>query len=97
MIYLSIKGRLGNQMFQYAFARALKEKLGQDILIDWHYVNDSDKKDPDSGFCNSLKDFNVSSFISINYIFLAIDTIAKIGNILHVFARMCCQKCCQLF
>lgn len=67
MIYLSIKGRLGNQMFQYAFARALKEKLGQDILIDWHYVNDSDKKDPDSGFCNSLKDFNVSSFISINY------------------------------
>lgn len=66
MIYLSIKGRLGNQMFQYAFARALKEKLGQDILIDWHYVNDSDKKDPDSGFCNSLKDFNVSSFNSIN-------------------------------
>jgi len=65
MIYLSIKGRLGNQMFQYAFARALKEKLGQNILIDWHYVNDSDKKDPGVGYCNALKEFNVSKFDSI--------------------------------
>ena len=66
MIYLSIKGRLGNQMFQYAFARALQEKLGQDILIDWHHVISSDKNEPGIGYQNSLKDFHVSKFSSIN-------------------------------
>ncbi len=66
MIYLTIKGRLGNQMFQYAFARALKEKLNQEILIDWHHVIDSDKKQPGIGYCNSLKDFNVTNFSSID-------------------------------
>ncbi len=68
MIYLTIKGRLGNQMFQYAFARALQEKLGQDILIDWHHVIESDKKEPGIGYHNSLKDFNVKSFASNNSI-----------------------------
>ena len=66
MIYLSIKGRLGNQMFQYAFARALKEKLKQDTIIDWHYVNESDRKQPGVGFHNSLSVFNVADFKSLN-------------------------------
>lgn len=65
MIYLSIKGRLGNQMFQYAFARALQEKLGQEILIDWHHVINSDRNEPGIGYHNSLKDFNVKPFKSI--------------------------------
>lgn len=65
MIYLSIRGRLGNQLFQYAFARALKEKTGQNILIDWHYVIEDDIKQPGTGFSNSLKDFCVDDFCSI--------------------------------
>lgn len=66
MIYLSIKGRLGNQMFQYAFARALQEKLSKNILIDWHHVLESDKNEPGVGFQNSLKDFHVAPFDSID-------------------------------
>lgn len=66
MIYLSIKGRLGNQMFQYAFARALQKKYNQDILIDWHHVIASDKKEPGVGYQNSLKNYNVKDFKSID-------------------------------
>ncbi len=61
---MAIKGRLGNQMFQYAFARALQEKLKTDILIDWHYVMDLNKNVPRSGFEDSLKFFNTKSYIS---------------------------------
>lgn len=66
MIYLTIKGRLGNQMFQYAMARALQEKLNTEILIDWHHVIESDKREPSIGYKNSLCDFNVSDFKSID-------------------------------
>lgn len=66
MIYLSIKGRLGNQMFQYAFARALKEQTGQDILVDWHHVIESNNREPGIGYHDSLKEFNVCSYGSIN-------------------------------
>lgn len=66
MIYLTIKGRLGNQLFQYAFARALKEKTGMDIIIDWHHVINSDKIEPGVGFENSLRYFNVCDFRSID-------------------------------
>lgn len=66
MIYLSIKGRLGNQMFQYAMARSLQEKLNMDILIDWHHVIESNTKEPNIGYQNSLKDFHVKDFTSIN-------------------------------
>ena len=68
MIFLSIKGRLGNQMFQYAFARALKEKLNQEIVIDWHFVDEMDKVYPNIGFEDSLKQFNVTKYQSINSI-----------------------------
>lgn len=53
-------------MFQYAFARSLQEKLGQDILIDWHHVIESNKREPGIGYKNSLQDFNVKPFNSID-------------------------------
>lgn len=34
MITVRIWGGLGNQMFQYAYARALKERTSQDVMID---------------------------------------------------------------
>ena len=39
MIHLNIMGGMGNQMFQYAFARALSEKCGdKDIIIDPYFL-----------------------------------------------------------
>lgn len=38
MIYLVIQGGCGNQFFQYAFARYLQSKTGQEIGIDWRNV-----------------------------------------------------------
>lgn len=42
MIGIQLKGRLGNQMFQYAAARTLAERLGCAVLfaghtIDWRF------------------------------------------------------------
>lgn len=35
MIYLVMCGRLGNQLFQYAFARKVQQETGQDLAIDF--------------------------------------------------------------
>lgn len=63
MICIQLSGRLGNQMFQYSYARYLKEITGQDIYIDDRYVfKAGPKKD---GWENSLIYFN-TSFSSFN-------------------------------
>lgn len=38
MIYLNLHGQLGNQMFQYAFARALQKETKDDIIISYYCV-----------------------------------------------------------
>lgn len=38
MIYVDIKGNLGNQMFQYALARAIQERSGQTICLNTHFL-----------------------------------------------------------
>lgn len=81
MIYVSAQGRLGNQLFEYAFAKHLKNKYysNERILFNFAKLND-----PRNGFENSLKYFNVKDLectdkIKINilqnaalYIFLGI-------------------------
>lgn len=42
MIHVEIRGGLGNQMFEYAFARNIQEKTGQDICLHISYL-DEDK------------------------------------------------------
>lgn len=37
MITIDLKGNLGNQLFEYAFARALQEKTGQKIIINTYF------------------------------------------------------------
>lgn len=59
MINLMIKGRLGNQMFQYAFARLLQEKSGLPIGIDWSLV-DARHQEENDGWEHSLDDFSVT-------------------------------------
>ena len=44
MIYVNIRGRLGNQLFIYAFARALQKSTNQQITLNYtsfrkHYNN----------------------------------------------------------
>lgn len=51
-------GRLGNQMFQYAAARALQEKNKQSIIINFRQVIGSNTEGT-IGWENSLKYFNV--------------------------------------
>jgi hypothetical protein len=39
MIYVDVKGNLGNQMFEYAFARKIQEKTGQKICMNTYFLN----------------------------------------------------------
>ena len=43
MIHIRSRGRLGNQLFIYAFARSLAEKTGQNILL-YDRKNENDSK-----------------------------------------------------
>lgn len=64
MIRLEMFGRLGNQMFRYAFARALQLKTGLPIKVSFHFVRiEADPKKTasfDQGWENSLQYFNVA-------------------------------------
>ena len=64
---LKISGRLGNQMFQYATIRAFQEKykLNEKIEISFELNKNYNKND---GFNDSLKDFNVINYDTINNI-----------------------------
>ena len=39
MIYVDLKGRLGNQLFEYAFARNMQKKTKQKICISSYNLN----------------------------------------------------------
>ena len=54
MIYLNLMGRIGNQLFQYAFACAVQEEIGQDtkIVIDESSVIDKN-------WINSLREYSL--------------------------------------
>ncbi len=58
MINVYLDGRMGNQMFQYAFARWLQVTRNKNdvINLDFSAVNEHGKKDP--SFRNYLGDFN---------------------------------------
>ena len=57
MIYIRSKGRLGNQLFIYAFARALADRTGQNILL---YDRKNEK---DSHWHSHLDKYNLCSKI----------------------------------
>ena len=54
MIFLVLKGRIGNQLFQYAVARVIQEELGMDtkLIIDESEVLDLK-------WTNSLREYNL--------------------------------------
>lgn len=59
MIYLQMSGRLGNQFFRYAAARALQIKFYPDEKI---VINYQQKVNGDSSFYNMLRDYNIQDF-----------------------------------
>lgn len=61
MIYLEIKGRLGNQFFRYAYARALQIKRGKNEGIVLGLSN-MKGRDANDGWCDSLQDFLVTNY-----------------------------------
>ena len=53
MICLRIKGRMGNQLFQMAFAKYMESVTGDSIVIDWSEVKERHKESGD-GWENSF-------------------------------------------
>ncbi|MDQ3014275.1 MAG: hypothetical protein M3Q73_00210 [bacterium] len=58
MIRVRISGGLGNQMFQYALARAIKEKTGLDVVLDTHFYTNIAGQEAKRSF--DLWAFNIS-------------------------------------
>lgn len=60
MIYLKIRGRAGNQFFQYAAVRSFKEKFYKDEKISIDFSDLKKLGKPEEGFEDSLKNFKVA-------------------------------------
>ena len=59
MIKVETHGRLGNQLFQYAAARSLQMKTGQELLFSFREVVNEADQEGGSGWEDALKYFNV--------------------------------------
>ncbi len=60
MIYVNIRGRLGNQLFQYACARKIQNQTGQKICLNTYNLNNGV-----SDFEFSLKDYKLNENVII--------------------------------
>ncbi|QPS70943.1 alpha-1,2-fucosyltransferase [Lactococcus garvieae] len=58
-IILNASGRLGNQLFQYGFAKKVQNNLGGKILINFNDIEAKDKEFPNQNWEDSLKGFRV--------------------------------------
>ena len=64
IIAKSILGRLGNQMFQYAYCKAIKEAVGGSLAFSFDKVYRQKEVDNNlEGFEDSLRYFNVEKYI----------------------------------
>lgn len=62
MIYLEMYGRLGNQFFRYATARALQEKYYPDEKLVINFCQIDKAHEDDESFYNVLDDFRVNDY-----------------------------------
>ncbi|MGF2923971.1 alpha-1,2-fucosyltransferase [Lactococcus garvieae] len=58
-IILNASGRLGNQLFQYGFAKKVQKNLGGKIIINFNDIEAKDKEFPNQNWEDSLQGFNV--------------------------------------
>lgn len=61
MIYIKFGGRLGNQLFQYAFARYLQKKYYPEDTLVFNFDLVEKQGTIEQGWKNSLSDFNIIS------------------------------------
>lgn len=64
MIYVEMYGRLGNQMFRYAFARAMQEKCkDKNMILSFNQINDIKSNNlTEFGWEDALQYFNVKPY-----------------------------------
>lgn len=81
IIAKSLLGRLGNQMFQYAYCKAIKETVGGSLAFSFDKVLRQREVDKSAeGFEDSLRFFNVD-----DYEVFKGDALQQYGNIIQVF------------
>lgn len=63
-VYVIVKGRFGNQLFQYAFGRALQEMTGGNLVLDFSELgfNKANGNYNVPGAINGLDNFNISPY-----------------------------------
>lgn len=63
-IYVKLDGRLGNQFFQYAFARKIQSLIGGELILDFTSLklNASKGYYGENGVVNHLENFNVKPY-----------------------------------
>lgn len=78
MIFSYISGRLGNQLFEYAYIRSLIYKRGRldNLCLNFNLVKNAGKKE--DGFIDSLKDFRVLPYSETNS-----DIVACYGGVIQ--------------
>lgn len=65
MIFIEVKGRCGNQLFRYAFARYVQEKTGDNKLC-FNFNGVYSLSHTGKGFVNELENFKTVPFIEYN-------------------------------
>ena len=76
-----IRGRLGNQMFQYAYCKAIKEALGGSLAFSFDIdYRSKEIERGEIGWENSLRYFNIEDYDSFSG-----DPRARYGSTLQIF------------
>lgn len=66
MIYVIFRGRLGNQLFQYAFAKKISMITGDDIYFDWDIIDKRTEREKGNYWGRELNEFKISDHIDGN-------------------------------
>lgn len=66
MLYVKMRGRLGNQLFRYAVARAYQKRYcpDQELILDWTIIDRRFRKD--ASFARTLEEFRLPPHQSVS-------------------------------
>lgn len=65
-IYVMMSGRCGNQLFQYAYGRAIQLKNGGKLYLDYTWFDLEDKEMVAQGYKNVLEEFQVADYTFVD-------------------------------
>lgn len=82
-IIVEVHGRLGNQLFQYAFARSIALQTGGKIFLNFHYLDLQAKRQPqEKGWEDSLQTFRT------NYVRIDKNQLSFLQHLLVIIGRV---------